>query len=191
VFGFLASPRHGIVAALAALLLWSYAARLKGIAGVGHALVGATLASAVLYGALAVESRISAPVGAGALLAFVLVAAREVVKAIPDIEGDRAFGAATLPTVIGPRAAAGVTVAVIAAVTAGLPLLVTAGYQAMVLAYLLPMAGLLLAAAWALLATDALQRAGGGLRWGYCASRASGLMKLALGAGVAALALGR
>jgi geranylgeranylglycerol-phosphate geranylgeranyltransferase len=153
--------------------------------------VGATLALALLYGALAVEPRISAAVGAGAVLAFVLVTAREVVKAIPDIEGDRAFGAATLPTVVGPRAAAGVAVGVIAVTTGGLPLLVAAGYKAMVLAYLLPMAGLLLAAAWTLLSNEALQRAGGGFRWGHCAARASGLIKVALGAGVAALALGR
>jgi geranylgeranylglycerol-phosphate geranylgeranyltransferase len=185
--GLATSPAHGAVAAASVALVWAYAAWLKRVPAVGHLIVGAMVALGVLYGAMAVrDARAGRVVLAGAGLAMVLVAAREVVKAIPDVVGDREGGALTLPVVLGPRRAARVALVVVLLVVAALPLFPLVGFSPLFLAYVVPMAACLLASAWALLVADARVHP-----WAPAAGRASGWMKAALALGVVALALGR
>jgi len=190
ILAFGVSAPHGVIAVSAVALLWAYAVTLKRVAGVGHAVVGIAVAIGLLFGAFVVEPGVAPPVWAGALLTFVLVSTREVVKAIPDIRGDRAAGAQTIPTLLGPRRAAFIAIWVLAGTIAAMPLLTRVGFEPMILAYVLPMCGLVLAALWILWSTDALERAGP-VGWATCATRASATMKWALAAGVVALALGR
>jgi geranylgeranylglycerol-phosphate geranylgeranyltransferase len=144
------------------------------------------------FGALAVEPEPGAAsaVVAGIALTFVLVTTREIVKAIPDIEGDRAHGVASLPVVLGRRGSAVVVVAVVAAAVAALPAFPEWGYDTIFLAYAVPLAALLMAAGWILIAACAPTRMGPA-RWNASASRASGWLKVALAVGTVALALGR
>ena len=187
-----ASAAHGAIAAASTALLWAYAARLKRVPGLGHALVGAVVGLGVLFGAMAYAPAAAGNrlVVAGAMLAFLLVSVREIVKAIPDVAGDAAQGAATLPVVAGVRTAASVALAGLGSALASLPWFTAAGYAPLFLAYAIPMAGLILGAAWHLLAADSM----GPLRpkrWGTFAARSSAWLKAALAAGVVALALGR
>jgi geranylgeranylglycerol-phosphate geranylgeranyltransferase len=166
---------------------------------VGHLVVGGVVALGVLYGAMvAREAGVGAAPGGmglapwGAVLTLVLVAAREVVKAIPDVEGDRAEGARTLPVVLGPRRAAWLALVTVGAAVAALPAFPLLGFDPLFLAWSVPMGACLLAAVWALLAADARARLRpGAAAWRAGAVRASAWMKAAMALAVLALALGR
>jgi 4-hydroxybenzoate polyprenyltransferase len=120
----------------------------------------------------------------GAAFAFGSTLAREVAKDIEDAEGDATGGARTLPLVAGPAVAVWVAVGAVGATLAALPLALMAGLGAAFFALVLPAAGLLLAAAWALLgAPNALLRRRAGT--------ASALLKAAMLAGILALAVAR
>jgi geranylgeranylglycerol-phosphate geranylgeranyltransferase len=191
-FAFAVSVVHGVVAAGACVVLWAYSAWLKRVPLLGHAVVGGVVAMGLAFGALAVEpDRDSRQVVTSALvLTFVLVTAREVVKAIPDVDGDRAHGVVTLPVVIGARTSALFVAGVGFATVAALPSFPALGYDTLFLAYSIPLAALLLRAGWILIATSAAVRGGPAL-WRVSAAQASRWMKLALAVGTAALALGR
>jgi geranylgeranylglycerol-phosphate geranylgeranyltransferase len=192
MLAFATSTTHGVIAAASFVVLWAYSARLKRVPLVGHAVVGGVVALGVAFGALAVEPgpRAQDAVIAGIALTFVLVTAREIVKAIPDIEGDRANGVGSLPVVIGRRPSALVVVAVVACAIAALPAFPAWGYSDLFLAYAVPLASLLLCAGWILLSASAAVRAAPAA-WSASATRASGWMKVALAVGTVALALGR
>ncbi len=182
------SPLHIVIAVGSVALLYGYSARLKRTALLGNLAVAAVLGLAILYGGLAV-----APTGEpaawsvpllGAAFAFGSTLAREVAKDIEDAVGDATGGARTLPLVAGPRVAVWVAAGAIGATLASFPLALGAGLGADFFALGLPAAGLLLAAAWALLgAPNAVLRRRAGT--------ASGLLKAAMVAGILALAVAR
>ena len=176
----LLSPLHLGIALGAVVLLYAYSAWLKRMPLAGNLAVALILGVAILYGGLAVAPEGSAALWLGAAFAFVTTLAREIAKDVEDMIGDEVEGARTLPLSAGPRVAVAITLVLIvltlAALPAGLPLLGSA-----FLALALPAAGLLLAAAWALLCANVervTQQAG----------RASGLLKAAMLAGILALA---
>jgi geranylgeranylglycerol-phosphate geranylgeranyltransferase len=192
VLGFTVSARHGLVAAGASLLLLGYAAWLKRIPLLGHVVVGAVVAFGLAFGALAVqpEPYSSGIVGGALALTFVLVTAREIVKAIPDIEGDRSHGVRTLPVAVGSRRSAFFAVGLIAVCIATIPLFPVIGYEPLFLVYAVPLSAFLLASAWTLAALPVVVR-NNSAGWRAGAKRVSGWMKVALAVGTLALALGR
>jgi geranylgeranylglycerol-phosphate geranylgeranyltransferase len=105
------------IAVVNLLALVTYTELFKGLPGVGNALVAYLVGSAFLFGGAAV----GAP-GASAVLAALAALstfAREVIKDIEDVAGDREEGLNTLPIAVGERralvvAAVALTVAVLA-----------------------------------------------------------------------------
>ncbi|MFO7925230.1 MAG: geranylgeranylglycerol-phosphate geranylgeranyltransferase [Halobacteriota archaeon] len=87
---------------LAALIV--YTELFKGLPGIGNALVAYLTGSTFLYGGAAVGGDLRT-----VLILFVLAAsatmAREIVKDVEDIEGDREEGLNTLPIAVGERSA--------------------------------------------------------------------------------------
>src|SRR5690606_34178309 len=93
------SPLHLGVAATAAALLYVYSAHLKPRPYSGNAVIASLVALAILFGGWAVGSSVSAYVAAG--FAFLTTFARELIKDMDDVEGDREEGARTAPIVFG------------------------------------------------------------------------------------------
>nr|WP_255666528.1 geranylgeranylglycerol-phosphate geranylgeranyltransferase [Haladaptatus sp. DYF46] len=85
---------------LVALIM--YTELFKGLPGVGNLLVSYLGGSTFLFGAAAV-SQVNTPVFVLFLLAALSTFARELIKDIEDIEGDREGGMKTLPITIGYR----------------------------------------------------------------------------------------
>ncbi|ESP88054.1 geranylgeranylglycerol-phosphate geranylgeranyltransferase [Candidatus Halobonum tyrrellensis] len=107
-----ALPRLALAIAVVNLLaLLAYTELFKGLPGVGNAVVGYLTGSTFLFGAAAVEGLGSA-VWTLFALAAVATFARELVKDVEDVAGDREEGLRTLPVVAGERAT--VTLAVVA-----------------------------------------------------------------------------
>ena len=179
----LLSPLHLGVAVGAVGLLYAYSARLKRVPLAGNLAVALILAVAILYGGLAVGP-LTGALGLGAAFAFGATLAREIAKDIEDVAGDAAEGARTLPLIAGHGVARAGVLVVLGLTLAALPLGVPAALGGDFLAFALPAAALLLAAAWALLGTTAAERAA-------AAGRASGFLKGAMLAGMAALAAAR
>lgn len=106
------SAAHLIIALIAAALLYSYSAHLKRIPFAGNVTVAFVVGLAVIYGGWAVGSPAPAYVAAG--FAFLTTFARELIKDVEDVAGDRAVGARTAPIVFGlqtvRRAAASVLI---------------------------------------------------------------------------------
>lgn len=170
------SPLHGLLAALAALALFAYNARLKRTMLAGNVVVAGVVALALAYGGAAVGGL--RPALVGAVFAALTTFAREIVKDIEDAAGDAASGARTLAVAHGPaarRVAAG-TLLVTVALTP-FPFLLPY-YGGLFLLGVTAADALLLRALWHLYAAD-----GGG------PARASGVLKGAMLAGLAALAL--
>ena len=92
------------IAVINLVALVAYTEVFKGLPGVGNALVAYLTGSTFLYGGAAVGGDLET-----VLILFVLAAsatiAREIVKDVEDIEGDRAEGLNTLPIAIGERRA--------------------------------------------------------------------------------------
>ena len=178
------SAALGGIAAGSVALLWLYNVRLKGTPGPGNVVAAGVIALALLYGALAVGGPRPA-VWAGVALTFLLVLGREVAKDVEDAVGDAAHGARTLAVVLGERRAAAVALAVMGLTLAALPAATLLGLGRSFLLYVLPCAGCLLAAGWALgvglAAPEAVLRArAGGARAWLKASMVAGLLALAL-----------
>jgi geranylgeranylglycerol-phosphate geranylgeranyltransferase len=177
---------HAAVAIAATGLLYVYSADLKRRPLGGNVVVGLTIALALIFGGMVpliqgVGSGL--PVAAGALFAFATTLAREITKDIEDLPGDAQAGARTFPLVAGSRTAGAMAAAVVLVTIASLPAARLFGLGLDFLALSLPAAALLLAACWwVLAATD--DEAGRG-----AASRASGYIKGAMLAGLAALAI--
>ena len=100
-----AGPLCLAIALVNSLLLFLYASRLKKVLLAGNLLVAYLSGSLFLFG-----GALAGVAGANRTLALVLITflammAREILKGAEDLEGDRAFGAMTLPAVVGvPRA---------------------------------------------------------------------------------------
>jgi len=123
-----------VIALLNLVALVAYTEVFKGLPGVGNALVAYLTGSTFLYGGAAVLGDLR-PVLALFALAASATMAREIVKDVEDVAGDREEGLRTLPIVLGERrslaiAAVFVTAAVVASPvpflrgTFGLPYLV-------------------------------------------------------------------
>lgn len=147
------------VAVLGALLLYNWA--LKGAVLLGNALIALLSGLALGVGSYAAGQR-NLP-WLPALLVCLFILAREILKTIEDMEGDRRAGLRTLATAWGPRRAAQVYAWTIGGfVAASVAAYLLAGYR---LAYLIVIAGvdvgLIQSARWVLRApTAAHARAG-------------------------------
>ena len=92
------------------LALVAYTEVFKGLPGVGNALVAYLTGSTFLYGGAAVDGELRA-VGALFALAASATMAREIVKDVEDVAGDREEGLRTLPIAVGERRALAVAAA--------------------------------------------------------------------------------
>jgi geranylgeranylglycerol-phosphate geranylgeranyltransferase len=91
------------IAAVNLVALVAYTELFKGLPGVGNAVVAYLGGSTFLFGAAAADALGPAPVVLF-LLAALSTLAREIVKDVEDVAGDRAEGLRTLPIVVGTRA---------------------------------------------------------------------------------------
>ena len=103
------------------LALLAYTEFFKGLPGVGNALVAYLSGSTFLFGGAAVGA-----LGVSVVVLFVLAAlatfARELVKDVEDLEGDREEGLRTLPIVAGERTSLALALAVLALAVLASPL---------------------------------------------------------------------
>ncbi|WP_178916671.1 geranylgeranylglycerol-phosphate geranylgeranyltransferase [Natronomonas gomsonensis] len=134
------------VADLAALI--AYTKLFKGLPGVGNLVVGLLTGSTFVYGGAAVGGDLST-VGVLFGLAASATVAREIVKDVEDIAGDREEGLNTLPIAIGERRALFVAAlfVVVAVVASPLPYVLRT-FGVVYLLALVPAVGLLLAGAY-------------------------------------------
>lgn len=171
------SPWHGAVAAGSVAVLAAYSRWLKGTPLVGNVVVALVVAFALVYGGAAVGG--GGLVWLGAAFALAVNLARELVKDVEDVAGDRAANLATAPVRWGVRPVAGLAAALVVLVLAVLPLPVLTGtVPSAFLLGALGAAGALAASLGALLPLSAPD-----------ARRASRWLKASMLLGMAALAL--
>jgi geranylgeranylglycerol-phosphate geranylgeranyltransferase len=136
------------IAVVNLLALVAYTELFKGLPGVGNALVGYLGGSTFLFGGAAVGGRLQ-PVVVLFVLAALATFAREVVKDVEDVAGDREEGLNTLPIAYGER-----TALVVASVALALALLASPApyligtFSLVYLAAVLPADAVMLAAAY-------------------------------------------
>jgi len=113
-FGFLLPPAAQYIALFSVLFLYVYSSVLKRTVLLGNLAVGFMTGLAFVYGGAAVGNidRALLP----AVFACLLNVGREIIKDMEDVEGDRMYGAATLPVRFGMNAAAAAATFFIAAV---------------------------------------------------------------------------
>jgi geranylgeranylglycerol-phosphate geranylgeranyltransferase len=109
-----------VIAVVNVLALITYTEYFKGLPGVGNALVAYLGGSTFLFGGAAVGS-VRATVVLAALAALSTLA-REIIKDVEDIAGDRAEGLTTLPISIGERPALYTAVVALAVAVLASPL---------------------------------------------------------------------
>jgi len=102
------------------LLLFLYAIKLKRTPLLGNAVVAILTGLTFISGGVAVEKPLGALIPS--IFAFLFTLAREVVKDIEDVEGDRSAGAKTAPVVWGARTAALISAIVMGIVVAVSPI---------------------------------------------------------------------
>lgn len=95
------SAVHLLISLIAAVLLYAYSAHLKRMPFAGNVTVAIVVGLVVIYGGWAVGS--PAPAYVAAAFAFLTTIARELIKDVEDVAGDRAVGARTAPIVYGLR----------------------------------------------------------------------------------------
>jgi geranylgeranylglycerol-phosphate geranylgeranyltransferase len=175
--GFVLGLVHVLIAIASVLLTFLYSTTLKKSGLPGNIVVGLVVACAVFYGALA-TGRIGFA-WIGAFFAFLTMVAREIVKDVEDLEGDRAVGIRTLPDRIGIERALVVASfpIVFAMLVSPLPFLVF-GFGGWYLVWLVPSNLVLLYALWCLFGNTE-----GNKRF----SKASGLIKAGVILGILAL----
>jgi len=93
-------------------LMFVYSAALKRTALAGNLTVAVMVGMAFIYGATVAGDVVRGLVPAA--FAFLLVLAREIIKDVEDIEGDRAHGARTYPIIRGARPALAIASGVLA-----------------------------------------------------------------------------
>jgi geranylgeranylglycerol-phosphate geranylgeranyltransferase len=132
-----------------AALLVAYGLYSKTLGVLKNAIVGYLVASVFLIGAFD-PANLDLVIVSLSACAFLATVAREIVKDVEDMDGDRRHGARTLPIVAGPRAAFGIAFSCLAlAVAWSLALYRMGGVNDAYLALIL-MAGAGFAAAWVL-----------------------------------------
>ena len=97
-------PLAILIAVINLVALLSYTELFKGLPGMGNALVAYLTGSTFLYGGAAVGGDLETVVVLFALAAGATMA-REIVKDVEDLRGDRSEGLTTLPIAIGRRQA--------------------------------------------------------------------------------------
>jgi geranylgeranylglycerol-phosphate geranylgeranyltransferase len=130
---------HALLAAgLVLAVLLGYNARLKSTPAVGNVTVAGLAAATLAVGSVAQLGPTAGalgPVWAPAVVLGLFIAAREMLKTLEDVDGDRAAGRRTLAVVYGvDRAARWVTVTAALAVAASLLAYVRMGYSPLYLA---------------------------------------------------------
>lgn len=113
VFALTLPPVAIAIAAVNLLALVAYTELFKGLPGIGNLVVGYLGGSTFLFGGAAV-GRLSGAVVVLFALAALSTVAREIVKDVEDIAGDREEGLYTLPIAVGERAALAVAASVLA-----------------------------------------------------------------------------
>ena len=172
ILAFLVSFVHVFIAVAAAAALFAYNAKVQRIPMAGNVVVSALVAATLLYGSLAVS--VVSPAWIGAAFALLTTLAREIIKDIQDMRGDRAAGVRTLPLMIGTRPAAITASGILAATIflAPLPYLY-GGYGGGYLLLVLGASVLFFQAAWLLIrsarAADASRLTKGGMILGLLA----------------------
>ncbi|CAN5538339.1 geranylgeranylglycerol-phosphate geranylgeranyltransferase [soil metagenome] len=104
-FSLLISPLATGVAFTVLILLTLYNVRLKATPGGGNLLIALLAGCTLLVGAVAVAGfswQTLEPLGAPALVLTSFITAREILKTLEDVEGDRIAGKQTLATRLGP-----------------------------------------------------------------------------------------
>ncbi len=107
------------IAAVNLVALVAYTELFKGLPGVGNALVSYLVGSAFLFGGAAVGNAEASVVLAA--LAGLSTFAREVIKDVEDVEGDRQEGLNTLPIAVGERRSLWVAVVALGVAVAASP----------------------------------------------------------------------
>ncbi len=173
------SLTHLALALGAVGLLVVYSVSLKRVLLLGNVVVAFVIGLALVYGGWAVGPPDPAFVGAG--FAFLTTLAREMIKDIEDVAGDRAAGARTLPLVYGTQVAARATVGVLFVTLLLTPLpFFLLNYRGLFLLLILAAAALLLYVLWIFPGPEPEERA----------RQASHLLKAVMVTGMAALAFG-
>jgi len=108
------------IAAFNLVLLVAYTKFFKGTPGAGNALVAYLGGSTFLFGGATVGN--VEPTVVLGLLAAVSTLAREIIKDVEDVDGDREEGLRTLPVVVGDRRALGLALALIVVAVLASPL---------------------------------------------------------------------
>ena len=177
LLGLALSFTHAMIAAGCALLLYAYSFHLKRIPLAGNVAVAVLAGVAVLYGALLFS--LTSAVWAGAGFAFGTTLAREIVKDVEDVVGDREAGMRTAPVLWGEFTAALMAAGVLLLTVAASPIpFLYLNYGGIYLLGVLVTDAVLLRAVWVLLEQ--------GDRF---AARASGVVKWGMVSGIIALAL--
>ena len=134
------------IAAVNLVALVTYTTVFKGTPGLGNALVSYLVGSTFLFGGAAVGRPRAVVVLA--LLAALSTFAREVIKDVEDVVGDREEGLRTLPVAIGERRSLwlGVATMVIAVAASVIPFF--AGFGVAYLAIVVPADAVMLHATW-------------------------------------------
>ena len=93
-----------IIVLIADIILYLYAYKLKTTPLIGHLTVGFMTGFGFVFGGFTINNPgiVTTSIFLG-FFAFVMTTAREIVKDIEDIEGDKADGARTLPILIGAK----------------------------------------------------------------------------------------
>jgi geranylgeranylglycerol-phosphate geranylgeranyltransferase len=107
----LLNPAALAITGFSLLLLYAYSARLKQRAVWGNLAVSLATGLAFIFGGLVAGDVRKAVMPA--LFAFLINCAREIIKDIEDIPGDKKFNAATLPIAYGVRTAQVATTAIL------------------------------------------------------------------------------
>jgi geranylgeranylglycerol-phosphate geranylgeranyltransferase len=114
-------PVLGFVSLGIVLLLFMYSTQLKQRFLVGHLAIAAMGAMVLPFGGLALGHML--PVLLSILFVFPAFFAREVLKTVPDYEGDKAHGVDNLATRYGPRAALRISKVALLLTASTLPLI--------------------------------------------------------------------
>jgi len=103
VIGFTTRMELGLIALLAAILLWGYSAWWKRMPLAGNFVVAICGGLAFIYGAMAVSNPLGGLIPG--LFAMMIHLGREIIKDVEDVAGDHLAGAITLPVVVGSTTA--------------------------------------------------------------------------------------
>jgi len=102
---FFIPPEAALVALAFLLLSILYNLRLKRLPLVGNMAIAMSMAVPFIYAPLAAGREVGVVNAFAALFAFLIGTAREIVKDVEDVEGDRKAGMKTLPVVLGEKGA--------------------------------------------------------------------------------------